>query len=54
VYRKLDRARRRGVKQEHLEWSTDLHVYVLLLLRALYEPLRQWSGRVHVDDHTVI
>jgi hypothetical protein len=24
------------------------------LLWAPHEPLRQWSGRVRVDDHTVI
>jgi len=35
--------------------AVDLHVYGLLLLRAHREPLRQWSGREHVDDdHTLI
>jgi hypothetical protein len=32
----------------------DLHMYQPLLLRASVEPLRQWSGCVRVDDHTVI
>jgi len=39
-------------------WSLFIVVtakYVLLLLRAHREPLRQWSGRVPVDDdHTLI
>ena len=34
--------------------SFDLHVYQLFLLRAPHEPLRQRSGCVRVDDHTVI
>jgi hypothetical protein len=33
--------------------SFDLHV-LRLLLRAHREPLRQWSGRVPVDDHDLI
>ena len=31
-----------------------LRLSLLLLLRALLEPLRQWSGRARVDDHTLI
>jgi hypothetical protein len=51
---KLDAAGIRGVKREHLDWSIDLHVYVLLLSRAPHEPLRQWFSRMRVDDHNVI
>ena len=51
---KLDEAAGRGYYYVYCERSVDLHVYLLLLLRAPHEPLRQWSGRVRVDDHTVI
>ena len=38
VYREnLDAAPQPGLKRGNLEWSVDLHVYVLLLLRALHE-----------------
>jgi hypothetical protein len=51
---KLDAAVGRGVKREHLDWSIDLHVYVLLSLRAPHEPLRQRFRRMRVDDQFVI
>lgn len=54
VYRELDAGRRRGLKRFRLGWSIDLHVYVLLLLRALHEPLRQRSLHLRFNDHTMI
>jgi hypothetical protein len=41
-------------KGRRLDGSTDLHVLLLLLLRAPDEPLRQWFACVPIDDHILI
>jgi len=39
----------RGTK-ERRDWSSDLHVLLLLLLWAHCEPLRQWFSFRHAGD----